>query len=1299
MNKLKLKRLALSTAASILIGLSGVSPVYADDTDIYLSPPQVALSGFANAPNVLLILDTSASMNTVDVATKSAYNPGKTYSGETGAPNSSEVVPDKIYWSLDGNPPAKSSTQYFAAANNNCENSDTPLGSAGFYASGGAVLRHDDVSGPPKSKNGWKSFVAGIDQIVDCEADTPGNTQGYLNEATNSNDDAYIGTAADEIAFGNYQATQYKPTLFTSNYMSWHHNTTGLNVTLSRKAAAIAAIKSILNANPNVNFGLEVFNAESGDEERGGHIAMSVGPLTEMRWYNMNGTNTEQTRHQHLEDILDNHPFPGGGGTPLADTLWEAYRYLGGHDVTNRYGKPNSGGDWSIPRSDGCAEDPTANTNSTKCRASAFDGRYASPLALACQTAYIIYLSDGAASSKDTGTEITAAKLTAQPPSGVDKGQVLASISGNPLDELSEWMHNNDINHGTVADGHLAGKQNADLYFIGFGDEIVNGDSGDFTARNLLISAASKGGGSYYDAEDITSLTQAMQSALLSIQTGTSSFSAPALTVNAFNKLYNRDDIYFALFEPSTTVHWDGNIKKFKLCTAVQADNGSGPCEYGDVVDEFGNPIVGDDFRIIDTADSGWGGSNDGGDVLKGGVGAKLQALAPGSRTVYTYLDTTYSGLSSTSLGSLVEIETTGAAYDTFKQTGTGDPTLLGLPAAASDTDVQTLINWINGVDAYDKYNTDGDFTDNRWVMADPLHSPPIAVTYGKQSNDNDLPVIKLLTATNDGAIHMFNENTGNEQWSFIPGEMLPFQYELSQEDKGSHIYGVDNKIAIHIIDDDNDGIIEYGDGDRVYLFASMRRGRGNPTAAPFNNIYAFDITPTSALDTMNAESDITPKLMWVIEGGLGDYRRLAQTWSEPQVATIRVSCTGACTTPTRDVLLFGGGNYTGLESNATTPAADEGNAIFMASVEDGSRLWWASNTTAKDGDDGDQDLADLQLADMDYPIPSNLALLDTNGDSAIDRLYVGDMGGQIWRIDFAENMTPGTVSPNGGTKGYVFADVNCARASTSPYARDCTANSDYDYRRFLYAPDVAALRDTTYVNADYDIVTISSGNRADPVDKLTISSNIHPVENAIYAFRDFNYDYGPLASPPKPIVEADLHDATANLVVTGTGGSTGTKQQAVAELSDRKGWYIWLQESPNPIWTGTDAIGIAASGATRPWIGEKGLSKTVIFGGIVYATTYVPANEDTADFSSCSANEGVGYVYALDLFDATAKIDFSGTPDPDRRGELGGGIPTELVTVIREDGTIGLVGSSGGAVKVKVKDVSKAEKTFWYVE
>ena len=43
------------------------------------------------------------------------------------------------------------------------------------------------------------------------------------------------------------------------------------------------------------------------------------------------------------------------------------------------------------------------------------------------------------------------------------------------------------------------------------------------------------------------------------------SFVAPGATVNQFNRLTHRSDIYFALFRPDDRPTWSGNLKKYQV--------------------------------------------------------------------------------------------------------------------------------------------------------------------------------------------------------------------------------------------------------------------------------------------------------------------------------------------------------------------------------------------------------------------------------------------------------------------------------------------------------------------------------------------------------------------------------------------------------------------------------------------------------------------------------------------------------------------------------------------------------------
>ena len=58
-------------------------------------------------------------------------------------------------------------------------------------------------------------------------------------------------------------------------------------------------------------------------------------------------------------------------------------------------------------------------------------------------------------------------------------------------------------------------------------------------------------------------------------------FTAPAVSVNSFNRTRNLNDLYITVFEPSSTEHWPGNLKKYELSPADAA-----------IVDSRGDPAV-----------------------------------------------------------------------------------------------------------------------------------------------------------------------------------------------------------------------------------------------------------------------------------------------------------------------------------------------------------------------------------------------------------------------------------------------------------------------------------------------------------------------------------------------------------------------------------------------------------------------------------------------------------------------------------------------------------------------------------
>jgi type IV pilus assembly protein PilY1 len=1288
MNNFKKPFLIVLVAA--LLPMASITTVRADDTDVYLTGSKIKRD---DAPNVLIIFDNSGSMETNSVSSRAAYDPTHTYT--PASYNTS-----RVYWNTGSGKPSTSTDQWIDATNNKCESSFTNLGTTagatGYYASDRIVQWR--VSSTDSSKGRWRDLSGGRNTEIECQADDPAQAgtggKKYV-QATSSNISytaRYTDTAGSEISWSSYGL----PTLYSGNYLNYLTTTTDPVAAYSSKTRielGLQAMRTIINSNINVNMGLMVFN-RNDSTPNGGRVVARIKKL-DAAWK----TSLTNTTNEIRGYVNPGASFGSGSTsnyTPLAETLWEAYRYLSGSSVA--YGGSgwysNSGSDANYPRPypDICAEDDTnpaycANydyatvdrDDITSWYGSATTGTYKSPFKFECQQSYIIVITDGDPSNDTSANSsidgLAGMKAYDTPTTG---GTTADNIGGNNwrMDDLAGWMYDNDM----VPNSSLKGFQRAITYTVGFGSGIsANG-------KALLQKTADAGHGKYYETTDADTLATALQSTLTDIQTTSTSFAAPSLSVNAFNKLYNRDEIYFALFKPSTSVHWEGNIKKLHLCnTQDMVDHG---CTYGEIIDANGAAAIdAANLRIKDTSVSYWNSVADGGTVTEGGAGLSIKNQSA-ARKVYTYLDT-YANL--TTANNVVEV--TNSTSDPVYTAAVADYTLLDntatingmVDAPTKNAAVLSLINWMLG-------KTYNDAAVKRWPFGDPLHSRPVALTLGAENDifgnpDLKKPIVKLFVATNDGQIHILNDSTGQEEWAFIPKELLGMQYTLSQDQDAAHPYGADAPPSFWVSDINNDGIIDPIAGDKIYMYIGMRRGG--------RNIYAFDMTPAAKITSQSTA--LSPKLVWVIEGGVTTgYDRLGQTWSMPLVRDIRMKCTGtgcnAGDSKGKTVLMFAGGydkDQDVATYGATAPSnpsgeddgvGDMGNTIYIVDPLTGAKIWSAGSNTGNT----------LVLSEMVYSIPSDLTALDTNGDTYVDRIYVGDMGGLVWRIDLGKQLESGV---NGGTKGYVLADLVCKRNTSN--ARVCTDTgftTNQSWRKVFYPPDVAQMRDTLYSSTpDYDIVVVSTGNRADPLDQDTISAKIEAMHNRAYAIRDFNYATGPYSGTTAPVAltAADWQDLTANPLQDDT--ATGYAA-ALSALQTSKGWYVNYKE---PTGSGV-TVEPLASPATTEWIGEKGLAKPVIFDGVIYVTTYIPPNEVTASVT-CAATEGLGKIYGLGILNAAAVVDLDGDGTPDRDISVGGGIPSELVTVIRDGGVTGLVGTSGGAASPNINSEQARGKTFWY--
>ena len=785
---------------------------------------------------------------------------------------------------------------------------------------------------------------------------------------------------------------------------------------------------------------------------------------------------------------------------------------------------------------------------------------YDSPIDYQCQKNFVILLTDGEP-TYDTDADSLIEGLP-----GFSATTGAASCDGDCLDELADYMYTKDCS--TLVD-----KQNVITYTIGFN-----------TNQTLLNLAATKGGGKYYTADNTAQLTDAFTTIVTEILAINSTFVAPAVTVNAFNQFTHRDELYFALFRPSGHPKWNGNVKRFRLA-------GNPPV----IVDRFGVPAIDENTGFFKpSVTSFWtdpADAPDGDAVEKGGSASRLTLVRP----MYTY--------TSASAPNNTDLTLDAHAVATTNTALTG--ALLG-DGSMSVTRRSNLINWMKGVDVLDD-DSDGDATDARRFVGDPLHTKPVLITYGGTEADPD---ITLYSATNHGYLHAIDTATGSEIFSFIPQELLPQVSTLYDDNAGiDHPYGLDGPLTTWFNDVNGNRMLLSGNnpepGEYVYLYVGMRRGG--------NNYYALDVSQRDR-----------PLLKWIIKGQTGDFSELAQSWSGITVAKVKFNGSD------RMVAFFGGGYDTNQDSAVAAGVDSKGRAIYMIDAETGEKLWQAGPSGTGNASSADPNLV---LSDMTYSIPSDVRIIDLDGDGLRDRLYVGDMGGRVWRFDINSGNTGASDFATGG----IIANIGGVTAANS--------------RRFYYPPDVSLSKDKQFLN-----IAIGSGYRAKPTNK--------DVHDSFYVFRDKNvfttaFDgSGNVIYPTSTL--SDLYDATSNIIGEGSDAQIDVARTA---LDSKNGFYIQLK-----------------SGNT--WLGEKVLAKSITYSGNVMFTTFTPVA--SSQVAACSPSQGQAKAYLININDGTPVQDLSNTGSEltaeDRAMDLvRGGIPPEPKLLIHENGPVVLIGTEKG--------------------
>ncbi len=593
--------------------------------------------------------------------------------------------------------------------------------------------------------------------------------------------------------------------------------------------------------------------------------------------YRATGIVRTNTVRQRLKEILAE--FESTGFTPISETLTEAAHYYRGERVyfgrtrgSGEFLNDGAGGDDLVNARkmrishcatytggtqvdpDGCTGD---NLNSYSCEKQRIDGSptYISPITDACQSSNIVLLTDGLPNQNDKSS--LARAITGTSCSGDACGPALAKA----LAEMDQ------------APG-LAGDQTINTYTIGFAD---------FGAQSYLEDIARNGKGTFSPASDAEALADRFREIITLILDQNTSFVAPAVTINSFNRLTHLDQLYFALFQPEAEVDWNGNLKRFRL----QASPGR-------IVDAKGAAAVDPSTGYFyEDVTSFWTDTGpDGGFVTKGG--AKEQMPSPGSRNVFTNV----SGSELNSLGNRVHKDNVAITKALLDMVGD------------DDDERDHVLDWARGVDVNDD-DADGSRTDMRHAIGDPLHSQPTLISYGGTADSQDVAV---FMGTNEGFLHSFDGRTGEEYFAFIPKELLKNlrPYERNNGTWYGRPYGMDGPI------------ITYSSGGNPIVVAGMRRGG--------RSYYALDVSDRRA-----------PSVEWSITGGsTTGFSELGQTWSRPILTTVNYAGTA-----TEVLIFGGGYDDGQDAPLAPPRSDTVGRAVFVVRASTGEMLWSAGPADA----------------------------------------------------------------------------------------------------------------------------------------------------------------------------------------------------------------------------------------------------------------------------------------------------------------------------------------------------------------
>ena len=1043
----------------------------------------------------------------------------------------------------------------------------------------------------------------------------------------------------------------------------------------SRITAAQEILRDVVcsvNQAGSVRFGLANFY-NSGDP-RGGYIVVPVDDWS-------------ISQESRIADFIDD--LAADSWTPLSETLYNVYRYFQSRS------NPALG-------KDGTTEFPAYDIEVNGSQTTNLSNTPPSPAQYTCQKNFVIIITDGEPTKDDfdymnrdrfeddlvgdynpDNTLPEAGDET--PPDG--GGCAYCNETTFYLDDMAKFMQDHDFHRD------LAGNQTIDVYTVGFTTGSV--------ANALLEKTADVGNGLFFSSNNAEDLAEAIVASVTDIIEKTQSFTSATVPAS---RTADGDNFYTSFFLPkASTGFWEGHLKNFGFTGDGDIVNKDGFCATGESASDPPPCDSNGTLRFFDEAY--WD--------------AAEEIPQPGSRRLYLETADLSMFSQPIALSIPGGDESAWAdMFGLVEGVDDLDSPYDSLAVTTKEGMVDALVDVVRGCEwgsdpCSARVGEDG----SKIMLGDIFHSNPVVIgspnsaindlSYNLFVNEKRERTRVIYAGANDGLLHGFQagqwqtheldvdgnptttplavpthgRGTGEEIMGFMPWEIVDSIKELPKSNTfprtmeavdGSPIaadvwfYRSVSAGALGAVDPD----LEPNDSEwlrwRTVLMGGLRNGG--------RSYYALDVTDPP--DSAATATSVYPRYLWgfpcdqdecddaVNASTEDEMDYMGNTWSEPVITRVRVKVQDAPNPQGYDrwVAIFGAGYHEFGDPNSAdyrepSDAGFEpyGRAIYMVDITTGQVL------AKKHFDENAADLSDTHsprvgLKEMRYAFASAPAVFDLNFDGYADVVYIGDLGGNLWKWvispagdDPINNATADNdvAQPNWPFRLFMRAGTSL-EPTLAPEQRANPYDNTVHYQSFFFPP-------TGVLRSGNVVIAFGAGERANPQGPASLfndgdSSN----NNHYYVVKDvdpFETAATPATAIADAVVEADLADLAE--------GNTFTCTQIGGGL----GYFL----------TGRDA--------------EKFITNSVIFFGEVFTASFLPADPSATD--PC-LSKGAAYLYRFDLECAVGA--FQGNPGTDsdkRRKEIGGGIPTRPRISV---GDIHGGGGSGGCANKVVVITSDGE-------